>query len=151
MFSISTVASPTRIPIASASPLRVMMLSDMCKALSAIIELKMESGLETSTMSALRRLRQEREGDLMAPVRQAAIIPSCTIPSTAGSDEQRLVEQLLNFHSRWSCRLKCGDKIFICLTMSNVDTAPFFKIVTRTERAPSERTTFCRTAKPSLT
>ena len=46
MFSISTVASSTRMPTASARPPSVMMLIVSPSALSTMIETKMESGIE---------------------------------------------------------------------------------------------------------
>ncbi len=56
MFSISTVASSTRMPTASASPPRVMMLMVSPSALSTMSEVRIESGIETAMISVLRQL-----------------------------------------------------------------------------------------------
>src|SRR6266480_2731580 len=79
MFSISTVASSTRIPTASARPPSVMMLMVSPKALRTMIEVKIESGIDTAMMTVLRQL--PRKTRIMKPVRQAAISASRTTPS----------------------------------------------------------------------
>ena len=56
MFSISTVASSTRMPTASAKPPSVMMLMVSPSALNTMIEVKIESGIETAMISVLRQL-----------------------------------------------------------------------------------------------
>ena len=56
MFSISTVASSTRMPTASARPPRVMMLMVSPSALSTMIEVRIDSGIETAMISVLRQL-----------------------------------------------------------------------------------------------
>ncbi len=81
MFSISTVASSTRMPTASASPPRVMMLMVSPSALITQMETRIESGIETAMISVLRQL--PRNSRIMAAVRQAAMIASRTTPLTA--------------------------------------------------------------------
>ncbi len=56
MFSISTVASSTRMPTASASPPSVMMLMVSPSRLSTMIDVRIESGIETAMISVLRQL-----------------------------------------------------------------------------------------------
>ena len=56
MFSISTVASSTRMPTARAKPPSVMMLIVSPSALSTMIEVRIESGMETAMISVLRQL-----------------------------------------------------------------------------------------------
>ena len=56
MFSISTVASSTRMPTASASPPSVMMLMVSPSRLSAMTEVRIESGIDTAMISVLRQL-----------------------------------------------------------------------------------------------
>ena len=56
MFSISTVASSTRMPTASASPPSVMMLIVSPSAESISSEHRIESGIETAMISVLRQL-----------------------------------------------------------------------------------------------
>src|SRR6266576_657286 len=79
MFSISTVASSTRIPTASARPPSVMMLMVSPKALRTMIEVNMESGIDTAIMTVLRQLPKKTK--IMKPVRHAAISASRTTPS----------------------------------------------------------------------
>ena len=81
MFSIATVASSTRMPTASASPPRVMMLMVSPSALSTMIEVRIDSGIETAMISVLRQL--PRKSRIISAVRQAAMIASCTTPSIA--------------------------------------------------------------------
>src|SRR5882762_1441733 len=78
MFSIVTVASSTRIPMASASPLRVMTLSVCPSAASPMIEHSTASGIEVAMMSVLRQL--PRKSRIMSAVRQAAISASRMTP-----------------------------------------------------------------------
>ena len=52
----STVASSTRMPTASASPPRVMMLMVSPSRLSAMTEVRIDSGIETAMISVLRQL-----------------------------------------------------------------------------------------------
>ena len=59
MFSISTVASSTRMPTASARPPSVMTLSVSPSAQRMMIDTRIDSGIETTTMSVLRQLPEE--------------------------------------------------------------------------------------------
>ena len=68
-------------PTASASPPSVMMLMVSCSALSTMIEVRIESGMETAMISVLRQL--PRNTRIMMPVRQAAMIASRTTPLIA--------------------------------------------------------------------
>ena len=64
MFSISTVASSTRMPTASARPPRVMMLMVSPSAPSIMRETMIDSGIETAMMIVLRKLpRKTRIND----------------------------------------------------------------------------------------
>ena len=78
MFSISTVASSTRMPTASASPPSVMMLIVSPSALSTRIDDKIESGIETAMISVLLQL--PRKIKIINPVRQAAMPASRITP-----------------------------------------------------------------------
>ena len=55
MFSIATVASSTRMPTASASPPKVMMLMVWPKAHSAMTAESKANGIVMTTMAELRR------------------------------------------------------------------------------------------------
>jgi hypothetical protein len=79
MFSIVTVASSTRIPIARARPPRVMVFIVCPMALRIMIELRIESGMEMAIMRVLLQL--PRKSRIMSAVKHAAIMPSRNTPS----------------------------------------------------------------------
>ncbi len=78
IFSISTVASSTRIPTAKDKPPKVMMLKVCPKRLITIIETSIERGIDTATITVLRQL--PRKIKIITAVRQAAINPSLRTP-----------------------------------------------------------------------
>src|ERR1700719_1800271 len=78
IFSISTVASSTRIPTAKANPPRVIILIVSPRALSATIEQRMESGIETQIIKVLRQLLKNRR--IINAVKHAAIMASRITP-----------------------------------------------------------------------
>ncbi len=81
MFSIVTVASSTRMPTASARPPSVMMLMVCPRKLRTMIEVRIDSGIETAMISVLRQL--PRNSRIIAAVRPAAMTPSRTTPLMA--------------------------------------------------------------------
>ena len=81
MFSMVTVASSTRMPTASARPPRVMILSVPPIAQSAMIEHRMDNGIDTAMMHVLRQL--PRNNRISAAVSAAAISASRTTPLMA--------------------------------------------------------------------
>ena len=81
MFSISTVASSTRIPTASAMPPSVMTLSVSPSAQSTMIDTRIESGMEIQMISVLRH--EPRNSRIINPVSPAAMAASFTTPMTA--------------------------------------------------------------------
>ena len=81
MFSMVTVASSTRMPTASASPPRVMMLMVSPSADRQMMEARIDSGMETAMMSVLRQL--PRNSRIMSAVSAAAITASRTTPEMA--------------------------------------------------------------------
>ncbi len=124
MFSISTVASSTRIPTASARPPRVIMLMVWPIALRTIIDVRIESGIETAMISVLRQL--PRNTRIMKPVRHAAMIASRTTPLIDASTKMDWSERGLI--SSWGGRPAsiCGNNALIPEMMSSVDASPFF-------------------------
>ncbi len=78
MFSISTVASSTNIPTASARPPSVMMLIVSPSALSRMMETKIDSGIEIAIMIVGRQ--SPRNSKIIAAVRHAAVRPSRITP-----------------------------------------------------------------------
>jgi len=78
LFSISTVASSTRMPTASASPPRVITLRDWFRILSMMMEVRIDRGIDVMTIRVLRQ--DPRNSRIMSAVRQPAIAPSRTTP-----------------------------------------------------------------------
>src|SRR6266480_507547 len=78
MFSISTVASSTRIPTESASPPKVMILMVWPRALRQRMLTRMDKGIEMAMISVL--LQFPRNSRIMMAVRQAAMIASRMTP-----------------------------------------------------------------------
>src|ERR1700675_3682137 len=81
IFSMVTVASSTRMPTAKASPPKVMMLNDSPEMYSAMIEQRIDSGMDTAMMQVLRQL--PRNTRISVAVKQAAITASRTTPVMA--------------------------------------------------------------------
>ena len=81
MFSMVTVASSTRMPTASASPPRVMMLMVSPSADRQMMEARIDSGIEIAMMRVLRQV--PRNSRIMSAVRLAAITASRTTPEIA--------------------------------------------------------------------
>ena len=115
MFSISTVASSTRMPTARASPPSVMMLIVSPIALRRMIETRIESGIEIAMTIVLRQ--SPRKSRIMSAVSAAAIRPPA-IRHNRSAYEQRLIEERLIFSSGgrdcaacWHNALHPGDNI----------------------------------------
>ncbi len=104
MFSISTVASSTRMPTASASPPSVMMLSVWPSKLSTTSEVNIERGIETATTRVLRQL--PRNIRINAAVNNAAITASRSTPVNRRAHEDRLIPGQRNIHA---LRQRGGD------------------------------------------
>ena len=91
IFSISTVASSTRMPTASASPPSVMMLMVSPSALRHSTLTRMDSGIEAAMISVLFQLPKNTR--IMNAVRHAAISASRKHAVNGSAHKQRLVEQ----------------------------------------------------------
>ena len=78
IFSISTVASSTRMPTARARPPRVIRFMVSPSALRQHTETRMDSGMEMAMIRVLRQL--PRNSRIMAAVRQAAVSASRSTP-----------------------------------------------------------------------
>ena len=78
IFSISTVASSTKIPTASERPPKVIILSVCPKNFKVIMEQRIDKGMETQTIKVLRQLPKNNK--IIVAVRQAAIAPSVITP-----------------------------------------------------------------------
>src|ERR1700722_15872700 len=78
IFSISTVASSTRIPTAKAIPPKVMILIVSPRALSTTIEQRIERGIDTQIIKVLRQLL--RKNRIIKAVKHAAMMASRSTP-----------------------------------------------------------------------
>ena len=81
MFSISTVASSTSIPTASAIPPSVIVLIVCPDSLSPMIAVRIDSGIEAMTISMLRA--EPRNTSTISATRAAAVTASCTTSHSA--------------------------------------------------------------------
>ncbi len=81
MFSTSTVASSTSMPMARASPPSVMMLMVWPVSFSPTIAEKMASGMEVETMTMLRQL--PRKTPTISETSREEMIASRTTPPMA--------------------------------------------------------------------
>ena len=116
-----------------------------------MIEVRIDSGIETAMMSVLRQL--PRKSRIISAVRPAAISASRITPLTAASHEDRLVGQRLRSCSSGGRGLRdARQQCRGCpLTTSSVEALPVLMMVTSTPRWPSWRTILVCGAKPSLT
>ena len=149
MFSIVTVASSTRMPTARARPPRVMILIVSPSMLSAITELRIESGMDTAMMTVLRQL--PRKTRIITAVRQAAITASRITPLTAAFTKIDWSASSWIRSAGGRVGITRGRRLRIPCTTSTVDAAPVLRTVTRVPRCPSWRTTFVWGEKPSRT
>ena len=124
MFSIATVASSTRMPTASASPPSVMMLIVSPSALSTMIELRIDSGIETAMMTVLRQL--PRKTRIISAVRQAAITASRSTPSIDARTNTDWSASGLTSSVGGRLGRTRGSAFLICLMMSSVEALPVF-------------------------
>ena len=150
MFSIATVASSTRMPTASARPPSVMMLIVSPSALSTMIDVRIDSGIETAMISVLRQL--PRNSRIISAVRQAAISASRTTPSIARAHEQRLIGERLDLELRRQAgrdlRQHLLDARRRCRASRRCRSS---SIVSSAARWPSTRTMLVCGGKPSRT
>ena len=89
IFSISTVASSTKTPTASARPPSVMMLMVSPSTLSSRSEVRIDSGMEMQMISVLRQL--PRNTRIMIDVSAAAMRPSRTDSIQRGLHKDGLI------------------------------------------------------------
>ena len=126
VFSIVTVASSTRMPIASAIPPSDMMLIVLPVTHSPTSDPKSASGMLATTTSTL--LRSPRNKRIISPVKPAPIIPSVATLSTAAttvgdSSNSKLIETSLGTASRNNC-----IDLWTSATTVSVDPVSFLMI-----------------------
>ena len=94
MFSIVTVASSTRMPMAERKAAKRHHVQRVAHEAGQASELKMESGIETAMISVDRH--EPRNRRIIMPVRQAAMTASRSTPANGGAHEDGLIEELLD-------------------------------------------------------
>ena len=139
MFSISTVASSTRMPTASDRPPSVITFRVWPRKWSIDKEKRIESGIETATISVLRQL--PRNTRIMVAVSSAATMLSCTTPEIAARTNSDWSNKVSIFTPLGAMAWIEGNRALTSRTMSSVEAPPFLRIVTRAPRPPSRRTT----------
>ena len=138
MFSMVTVASSTRMPTASASPPRVMMLSVWPSADSRAMENRIASGMEITMTRVERQL--PRNSRIIRLVRAAAMAPSLMTPDTAARTKMDWSASGSDLHDRRQGLFQARQQRFDSSTMSRVEADPLFSTVISTARWPSMRT-----------
>ena len=149
MFSISTVASSTRMPTASARPPSVMMLIVSPSADSTMSEHRIDSGIETAMISVLRQL--PRKIRIITPVRQAAMIASRTTPLIEARTKSDWSVSGVTCSSGGRLPASCLSAARTCAMMSSVEALPVFRIVSSDARWPLTRTMLVCGGLPSRT
>ncbi len=139
-FSISTVASSTRMPTASAIPPRVMTLSVSPSHASTMIDTRIDSGIETMTMSVLRQLPRKTRS--MSAVSPAAMPASFTTPCTAARTKTDWSKRSVTLSSFGSRARVVGSVSRTRLTTSSVLALPCLRIDMSTDFLPSTCTMF---------
>src|SRR5579871_1322485 len=137
-FSISTVASSTRIPTARANPPRVITFTVSPKAVRIMMEVRMARGIEVQTINVLRQL--PRNSKIMSAVKNAAIPASRSTPYIEARTKIDWSNRGVIFNCGGSVDAMRGRALFTSLTILSVDALPFFRTVRRAERAPLVRT-----------
>ncbi len=149
MFSMVTVASSTRMPTASASPPRVMMLRVWPVSQSAMIADSAARGMEVAMMTVERQL--PRNSRIIMLVRAAAMMPSRKTPFTAAFTNSDWSLRMSILRESGNCCLSRGRRSLMPCTTSRVETTPFLSTWDSTAREPSTCTTLAWGGLPSRT
>ena len=146
---MATVASSTRMPTASARPPSVMMLSVSPSTASTARDVRIDSGIEISTISVERQ--DPRNSRIITPVNPAAIVPSRNTSLIAPETNTDWSNSGVMCRSGGAAARMPGSNDLTVLTTESVEALPFFKTVSSTPRMPSWRTMFCCGGPPSRT
>ncbi len=137
-FSISTVASSTRIPTARAKPPSVITLMVCPRSPRMVSEVRIESGIEMQTISVLRQL--PRNSRIMSAVSNAAMLASRTTPCTAARTNSDWSKSWVIFKAGGRVACILGRRSLTPCTTANVDAPPCRNTVSSDERPPLMRT-----------
>jgi len=140
MFSISTVASSTRMPTASAKPPSVMMLIVSPRAERMNRDIRIDSGIDAAMMSVLRQL--PRKIRIIRPVRQAAIVASLSTPSIEARTKRDWSAIGVIFSAGGKEPAYSASVWRTPEMIERVEAEPVFRIVRSEARWPLTRTMF---------
>ncbi len=126
-----------------------MMLIVSCSALSAMSEVRIESGMDSAMISVLRQL--PRKSRIISAVSAAAITASRTTPEIAARTKTDWSASGVIFSSGGTRVATRGSILRISETTFSVEALPAFRTLISTPRWPSLRTALVWTWKPSLT
>ena len=132
MFSISTVASSTRMPIARARPPSVMMLIVLPVKFSTTIEPRSASGILSTTTITARRSRRNRS--TMRPGQPGAEGPLDTDALDRAIDDRRLIELVRDLHVIRQGRLEPAN---VLLSSRSQPKASRLKLFSRPASRPT--------------
>ena len=118
-------------------------------ALSTMIELRIESGIDTAMITVLRQL--PRNTRIINAVRQAAISASRSTPEIDACTNTDWSASGLISSSGGSPAAIFGSRFLTLLMMSMVEALPTFWMVSSAARDPSTRTMLVCGGKPSRT
>ena len=120
------------------------------RELSTIIDVRIDSGIETAMMSVLRQL--PRKSRIISAVRHGRDHRLAHHAGDRGLDEDRLVGERLDLAAPAAASARrAAAASRMPLTTSIVEALPAFRMLTSTPRWPSCRTMLVCGAKPSLT
>ena len=102
-------------------------------------------------MTTMVGRHEPRKRRIIAAVRPAAIAPSRSTAMTEDATNTDWSNNDLTTTSEGNAARAVFSTCFTALTTVNVEALPFLMMLSRTERLPSCRTTFCWTIQPSRT
>ena len=143
MFSISTVASSTRMPTARAMPPSVMVFSVSPIAPRMMIETRIDSGIDTMTISVLRQ--EPRNSRIISPVSPAAMAASLMTPCTLARTKTDWSNSGVIFRplaAGGRAASMAGIFAFTASTTASVEALPLLRIGISTPRWPLAWTMF---------
>ncbi len=144
VFSISTVASSTRMPTASARPPSVMTLMVSPSAVRMTSEVAIDSGMDVQTIRVERQ--EPRNSRIIRPVSAAAMAASRATSEMESADKDGLVEEGLDPERGRQAGDDLGMAFLTPSTMSSVLVLPFLSTVSSAPFCPSVRTMLVCTA-----
>jgi hypothetical protein len=149
MFSISTVASSTSMPTASAMPPSVIVLMVWCVSLSPTIAVRIESGIDAITISMLRG--EPKNTSTMSATSTAAVRASRTTPQRAARTKRDWSKVRAAWRPRGAVARISGSLAFTASTTARVEAAACLMTMRYVAGRPSMRTTLVGGGCVSLT